>query len=72
MDALERIYFTSPLAQIYVFSLAPELQGGTAFQFTKEELETIADLAKKYDGEFSTEQKDGAFYAALTLRGEVG
>ena len=41
VKALERIYFTSPLAQIYVFSLAPELQGGTALQFTKQELEFL-------------------------------
>lgn len=33
---------------------------------------SLQHLAKKYDGEFSTEQKDGAFYAALTLRGEAG
>lgn len=30
-DKLERIYFTSGLAEIYVFSLAPELQGGCAY-----------------------------------------
>ena len=29
-DKLERIYFTSGLAEICVFSLAPELQGGCA------------------------------------------
>lgn len=43
VEALKRIYFTSPLAQIYVFSLAPELQGGTAFQFTKDELELLPE-----------------------------
>lgn len=37
-DSLERIYFTSALAQTYVFSLAPELQGGTALQLTEQEL----------------------------------
>ena len=35
VDVLERIYFTSALAQTYVFSLAPELQGGTALQLTE-------------------------------------
>ena len=38
VDKLERIYFTSGLAEIYVFSLAPELQGGCAYQFTDQEL----------------------------------
>lgn len=38
VDKLERIYYTSGLAQIYVFSLEPELQGGSAYQFTDEEL----------------------------------
>jgi iron complex transport system substrate-binding protein len=43
VDALERIYYTSGLAQIYVFSLAPELQGGSAFQFTSEELKYLPE-----------------------------
>ena len=38
---LERVYFTSALAQIFVFSLAPELLGGTGIQFTKKELEYL-------------------------------
>ena len=42
-DALERIYYTSPLAQIYVFSLAPELQGGTGTQFTQSQLEYLPE-----------------------------
>lgn len=42
-DALERIYYTSPLAQIYVFSLDPSKQGGTAIQFTKQELEYLPE-----------------------------
>lgn len=41
VDKLERIYYTSGLGQIYVFSLEPELQGGTAYQFTNEELEYL-------------------------------
>lgn len=40
-DALERIYYTSPLAQIYVFSLDPDKQGGSAYQFTDKELEYL-------------------------------
>ena len=43
----------------------PALERGLGFA-------SLQHLAKKYDGEFSTEQKDGTFYAALTLRGEVG
>lgn len=43
VNALERIYFTSGLAQVYVFSLAPELQGGTAMQFTKDELKYLPE-----------------------------
>lgn len=47
-DKLERIYFTSSLAQVFCFSLAPELLGGTASQFGPEKLkylpEGIADL----------------------------
>ena len=45
-NALERIYYTSGLAQIYVFSLAPELQGGTAFQYTTKELEYLPEGTK--------------------------
>jgi iron complex transport system substrate-binding protein len=48
-EKLERIYYTSALGQIFVFSLAPELQGGTGLQFTPQELvylpEGTADLA---------------------------
>ena len=39
VNKLERIYYTSALAQVYVYALEPELQGGTAFQFTEKELE---------------------------------
>jgi iron complex transport system substrate-binding protein len=46
-DALERIYYTSPLAQIYVFSLNPEKQGGSAFQYTKEELKYLPEGTDK-------------------------
>lgn len=42
-DAIERVYFTSALAQVFVFSLAPELQTGTAISFTKQELAYLPD-----------------------------
>lgn len=37
-EAIERVYFTSPLGQVFIFSLAPELQAGTGINFTKQEL----------------------------------
>lgn len=37
-DVLERIYYTSGLAQVYVFSLDPEMQGGSSSEFTAEQL----------------------------------
>ena len=40
---LERVYFTSPLAQIFVFSLKPEVQAGTALNFTRQELAYLPD-----------------------------
>jgi iron complex transport system substrate-binding protein len=40
-NKLERIYYTSALAQVFVFSLAPELQGGTGIQFTKQEMKYL-------------------------------
>lgn len=46
VDTLERIYYTSPLGQIYVFSLAPELQGGTATEFTQDELALLPEETK--------------------------
>lgn len=42
-DKLERVYFTSALAQIFVFSLAPQLLGGTGIQFTQEELKYLPE-----------------------------
>ncbi len=36
--ALERVYFTSPLGQVFVFSLSPQLMAGTAMTFTNQEL----------------------------------
>ncbi|MDR2109612.1 MAG: ABC transporter substrate-binding protein [Coriobacteriales bacterium] len=47
-DKLERVYFTSQLAQVYVYTLNPALLGGLAAQFTDEKLqylqEGISDL----------------------------
>lgn len=43
VESLERIYYTSPLGQVYVFSLEPELQGGTAAEFTDIELEYLPE-----------------------------
>ena len=40
-DKLGRVYFTSALAQIFVFTLAPQLLGGTGIQFTPEELKYL-------------------------------
>lgn len=37
-DKLERIYFTSALAQIFCFTLNPAIQAGTAIRFDKTEL----------------------------------
>lgn len=39
--ALERIYFTSGLAQVWVFSLDPAKQGGSSAQFTDEQLKYL-------------------------------
>jgi len=40
-ENLKRVYYTSALAQVFVYSLAPELQGGTGIRFTKQELEYL-------------------------------
>lgn len=40
---LERIYFTSALAQIFCFTLAPDLLAGTGIQFTKAELALLPE-----------------------------
>lgn len=42
-DRLERIYFTSTLAHIYCFTLAPDLLAGTSMQFTPYELEYLPE-----------------------------
>lgn len=45
-DKLERIYYTSALAQIWVFSLDPSKQGGTGFQYTPQELKYLPEGTK--------------------------
>ena len=42
-SALERIYFTSALGQVFVFSLAPDKLAGTAFNFTPSELQYLPE-----------------------------
>ena len=42
-DTITKVYFTSGLAQVYVFSLKPEVQGGTSGRFTKEQLEYLPE-----------------------------
>ena len=44
---LKRIYFTSALAQVFCYTLAPELAAGTAIQFSPEELEYLPEGTKK-------------------------
>ena len=48
VGALERVYYTSPIGQIFTFTLAPELCAGTTMDFTEQELmylpEGTADL----------------------------
>lgn len=38
---LQKIYFTSPVAQIFCFTLAPELSGGTTMEFSEHELQYL-------------------------------
>lgn len=40
---LERIYFTSGLAQIWVFTLNPDKQGGTSSQFSQDQLQYLPE-----------------------------
>lgn len=37
-DVLERVYFTSPLAQTFVFSVNPDVMAGVSSRFTEEDL----------------------------------
>ena len=42
-EQLERIYFTSALAQVFCFTLNPELQVGVSSSFSEEELELLPE-----------------------------
>ena len=42
-SSIKKIYYTSPLAQVYVVALCPEKQGGTGTQFTTKQLEYLPD-----------------------------
>ena len=42
-DRLERVYFTSPLAQIFCFTVDPSLLGGTCTVYDKEQLEFLPE-----------------------------
>jgi iron complex transport system substrate-binding protein len=42
-DALTSIYFTSPLAQVFCFTLAPEYLAGTSIPFRAEQLEFLPE-----------------------------
>lgn len=42
-DRLQRVYFTSPLAQIFCFTVAPDLIGGTCAVFDAEQLEFLPE-----------------------------
>ena len=47
VDALEKIYFTSPIGQIFCFTLAPELCAGTTMDFTEQELANLPEGTDK-------------------------
>ncbi len=44
---LKKIYFTSGLAQVWVFSLNPDLQGGSSAQFTEGQLKYLPEGIEK-------------------------
>ncbi|WP_124060773.1 ABC transporter substrate-binding protein [Gordonibacter sp. Marseille-P4307] len=46
-DKLQRIYYTSALAQVWVFTLDPSKQGGVSFRFTPEELRYLPEGTDK-------------------------
>lgn len=54
-EELERVYFTSSLAQVFVYSLRPELMAGTTSRFTTQQMEYLLPNleALKYMGSFS-------------------
>ncbi len=46
-DAIESIFFTSGLAQVYIIALNPEKLGGSAAKFTEEELQFLPEDIEK-------------------------
>ena len=46
-DAIESIFFTSGLAQVYIIALDPEKLGGSAAKFTEEELQFLPEGIEK-------------------------
>ncbi len=40
---LKKVYYTSPLAQIYVFSLNPDVMGGTCAKYNSDQLEFLPE-----------------------------
>ena len=48
-NALKKVYFTSPLAQIFCFTMAPDLLAGTAIQFRPEQLDYLPEGTEKLD-----------------------
>ncbi len=40
-DTIERVYYTSGLAEVYIFSLNPDLMGGISGQFTPQQLQYL-------------------------------
>lgn len=46
-DAIEHVFFTSGLAQVYICALAPELLVGSAYKFIEEELEFFPEGIEK-------------------------
>lgn len=43
VEDLEKIYYTSPIGQIFCFTLAPELCAGTTMDFTEQELANLPE-----------------------------
>ena len=43
VDKLGKVYFTSPLAQIFCFTVATDLLGGTASSFSREQLDYLPE-----------------------------
>lgn len=43
VDRLKRVYFTSPLAEIFCFTVEPGLMGGTCSSYTRDQLEFLPE-----------------------------